>query len=462
MRKSVFLTIFLLVFAAVSLTYAHGWVDKEKDTINIEETVIFGDKVLAEGLSINSLTASDYHLFWNTSYVIGEKPLTATTFDFSQIQKQQDFYFADPVFDVSMPFSGRGMSSNAEIDLEEDSFAFIKEPLKDVASRTADGERHKEQVYLKDYYDYYPLEVTFYNISMTMEDYNKTSKLFSDYFKIPVLADHKVEIEIKKNRSGEIVEINLSTVGENGVYTEATSVNTKDGCYFSLSLRSYDWEVLDPGLPSDRLGIYYIPYKKVGNESIPAADKMKMVFPLDAAQTRIIMLKITEDHDKLLLLTKENQTYFLRVIDRKTMTELQKIELLALREDEIIYELYVEEDFLVPLLSDGRFVVLSKKTSGEYEKKFSGNLSTAKEMWEAYSNNVKMDYNGTDLALLIPQRAEGISSFYVSVYQPQGLAFYGKYDNSLDVALTQPVSENMGVIISPITFSLAWPNPPLK
>jgi len=467
MRKSIFLTVFLLLFSSTSLWVAHGWVDQEKDTVTIEEKVLQGDKGYARGLVVNSNTISDNHLIWDTSYTIGKKPLTATAFYFSQVEKQDGFdYIEAAVFDASMPFSGMGMSSSSEIDLEEDSFRLIREPLKAVASRTEPGQRHKEVIFLKDYFEYYPLEISFYNFPMSIETSNKVSKYFSERFKIPVRADHKVEIEIKKNRGGEIIEIKLSTVGENGVYPTVTSVSTGEGCYFAMSLRSYDGKVLDPELPPECAGIHFIPFETVSGqinsmfsgEINPRVEKMKRVFAVDPEEAKIVMLKVEEDQSNFLLVTKENQKCFLTVIDRKTMTPLQKIELFNVPQEDMFSDLCLEKGFLVPMLFDGSFVVLSPKENGNYEEKIRGNFSEAKEMWQDYAGDLVMTYNGKSLAALMPKHmnGNGSSSFYISVYESAGLVFSGKYENSLDKALLLPQNPENYSVNGRVTFTLDW------
>ncbi|NLM62086.1 MAG: hypothetical protein GX193_08435, partial [Clostridiales bacterium] len=68
MRKSIIIVIMLLVLSLSGVIIAHGMVDESKDAVVLDETVLYGDKSAAEGLSVNIRVHCNNRLFWDTTY----------------------------------------------------------------------------------------------------------------------------------------------------------------------------------------------------------------------------------------------------------------------------------------------------------------------------------------------------------------------------------------------------------
>lgn len=433
MRKSLVLTLLLLALAASSLGYAHGWVDQRKDAVIIDETVLYGDRSVADGIALGCRVQSDYRLFWDTRYTIGAAPQISTDFTFSQVEqlptsisRSSGVYFGT--------FGGYGSGSSGGLNMADE-----PAPNQDVASRTQPGEKHTETVYLKDYYDFYPIHVYFDRPSR-FADNADTQQLFADYFRIPVHPQDSVEITVEKDSAGNVRSLGVSSIQGNGIYIDTGSVVIEDLCFFTLSCSSSDGVLLDTSHIPGGYGIYRFPlHNQEGDDRTLTADELQTVFAIDAGRARVVTLQVTADNSKLLLVTIEGGRYLLTVIDAATMAQLQRLELLTVEGDTGLGSFYVYDDFVVPVLGDGRFALLTPTVDGRYEVQFTGDFGEIEELRYAFSRVASMDYNGERLAVAAFQDGrsdpQSFCSVYLAVYGDAGLAYAGEYRHSLDRSL---------------------------
>lgn len=436
MRKSLTLTLLLLILAAGSFGYIHASVDERKDAVTIDETVLYGDKSIAKGITLDFNIHSNYRLFWDTSYTVGDSPKLNTTFTFSQVQRQPER--PGPAFEIHLNGLHSGGSTSAgSLDMEAE---HIPLPIRDVATRTQPGKKHTEIVFVEDYYDFYPLAVEFERPSGFAINQD-TLNLFANYFKIPVHPKHQVDVTVEKDVAGNVYRTDLSIRGTE-VYTHATSVVTDSYCFFIFSCYTTDGELLDTSNIPGGYGIYRFPRHTESGVHILTADELETVFPLDAKRERAIALETSQDRTKLLLVTEEASAYMLTVIDAITMTELQKLRIMdADIEPGPWYprfgNLYIYEDFIVPV-SGSRFALLTSNAVGRYEVQFEASLGLdeVEGLKYIFSRGLTMDYNGEELAVAAFQdgyyRPRNYCSFYLAVYSDLGLAYAGHYQHSLD------------------------------
>ncbi len=436
MRKSAVLTILLLVLAAASLYSTHAWVGEGKTAVSIDETVVYGDKSAAEGISLDIRTHCDYRLFWGTRYTVGESPQTGTDFRFSQAEQRprRNIPYAGIYFDGT--FNGYGASSSGSLDIANETA-----PIQDVASRTSPGEDRTEIVHVKDYYRFYPIRVEF-DMPSRFAVNEETQQLFADYFRIPVYHEHEVEISIEKDSAGNVRRLGLSTAKGSGVLLETPSVVTDNGCFFTFSCRTDGGKLLDTSFIAGGYGIYHFPlHNQGGDDRILNVDELQMVYPIDAAGAEVIALQANADKSKLFLVTIESGSYLLTVIDAQTMTQLQMLELLPATGDSRLDRLYIQDEFVVPVLSDGRLMLLAADTEGDYQVQFGADFGSNQELRYVFSRDVSMDYDGKKLAVAAWQNGwfapENYCSFYLAVYDRTGLTYVGKYQHSLDRSLIE-------------------------
>ena len=460
MRKSLIITLLLLLLSLGGIYAAHAGVNINKDEVVLDETILYGDKVTAEGLVIDIDTHCNNHLFWNTVYELGIEPQINTDFRFSQKQEYQQHERIYYGVEFGISDSG-GFSASAGIDLDNDShfigsyFYSMKDLYKDVASRTGAGQTHRESLYFKDYYDFYPLVASLdlpdYHWDMRQEIGERDQaqddgsepfiQAIRDYFRIPVLDDHRLEVSIAKNDEGLITEIDTSPIGDSGVSLWTTSLVTDDACYFTFNNQAQNGELLDLSLIPDGYGLYRLPLTKAAEgekNSRISLEQMEMVYALDP-QVHITELKLTEDESKLLLMTREDEAYYLTTLNAVTAQELQKLKVIDCDEDVYLWSFYSDR-FIVGFVSDGRLTVIEATDSGEYRGVFTVDTPASDAIGMPRTSNAAMSWDGERLAVAEPQLEEDMNSgryekcgFNLSVYDESGLLYAGKYDSSLDI-----------------------------
>lgn len=426
----------LLGLAAVFLYSAHAWVDAEKAAVSIEETVIYGDKSAAQGLSLDIRTHCNYRLFWDTHFTLGESPTISTDFSFSQAEQRpsRNIPYAGIYFDGT--FNGHGASGSGTVGLDMTNETV---PVRDVASRTAPGENRTEVVRLSDYYQFYPIQVEFDRPSGFAVNAD-TQKLFADYFRIPVYPEHQVEISIEKDGAGEVRSLSLSTSKDSGVFLETPSAITDNGCFFTFSCRTAGGKLLDTSFITGGYGIYHFPLHNQGDDDrILDVDELQMVYPIDAEVAEAVELRTSADRSKLFLVTRESGSYMLTVIDVRTMVQLQKLAVLPAAEDSAFHSLHIYDDFVVPFRSDGRFALLALSADGAYEIHFAADFTRQPSGFFAADSS--MDFDGERLAVALFQepyyQPDRECNFFLAVFARDGLVYAGEYEHSLDRDLAE-------------------------
>jgi len=91
MRKAMILALLVLLLCLGGVYYAAATINQNRDQVVIEEEILYGDKACAEGLTALVHTTLDYHLFWDTTYVLGEVPVTQTEYRFSAKEESPDY-----------------------------------------------------------------------------------------------------------------------------------------------------------------------------------------------------------------------------------------------------------------------------------------------------------------------------------------------------------------------------------
>lgn len=450
MRKSLVTFILLLVLAGYALNHANCLVNGGKDAVVIDEIVLFGEKSAASGVEVNFTTHCDYHLFWDTRYVIGEDPVTDTSFTFSQrprLPQQAEFFHIY----LSNPFGDYGWEmSEGNRDLRSEK---LYPPVQDVASRTNPGEEHTEILYIKDYYDYYPLTVNFFVPPTGFGVDVETHRIFDDFFKIPVYPGDSVAITVEKDKAGNIRSVGYRPVKGGAGYEkyssdatymlsspetivgfETGSVMIDTRCFFTLSPQTPSGELLDTSLIPGGYGIYSFPLSidLGGNLVLKEAD-LQTVFSVDAERAKIAGLELNVDKTQILLVTIQDGMYVLTVIDVSTMKELQQIQIMPAAVAGSFWRMHVYDDFLVMQFGESSLALLEITETGEYFRKFIGDYGHTQELHHTFGGPLGMAYDGQRLAVGGVKDGLGYNcDFYVAVFDDSGLVFVGHYEHSQD------------------------------
>lgn len=463
MKKSTFLFVLLLILGVGGICYIHTTVNAQKDKVTLTETVLAGDPSAVEGVMVEVKTHYDNHLFWNTSYKAGSKPITETEYTFSA----QSLYEERPT-----EYRGICLESYMEygIDLTEDTseLSGLTVAYREIYDALEPGEEMSKIVYIKDYYDFYPIggyiELPGFRANFGGENTLSTVsglelyevEQLQEYFKIPVLKEQTREISIQKG-TGNSMGIGGSSTESDEYYMCTYNAVGKDACYFTFDTHSYEGKVMDMSYIPDGYGIYSLPYDtdETGDTSVDV-EQLSMVYPLDT-DVWILDFQINTEKDKLLLTTQENGILYFTVIGIENMETLQKLEIVELK-DTFIMQFANYEDFFAWTFADDRIALVSLDEAGEYQLEFVVETDLSHQMLYYGNTENAMDWNGEQLVVASFIMDEygyyDTCGFHISVFDKKGLAYCGQYTSSLDTAYGKRHSSRcMPVDYAPISVS---------
>jgi len=494
MKKSLVLLLMLIVLISGTAYYAQGKILKEKDQVQVTEKVLLGDKSVVDGVTVDAHFVYDYKLFWDTIYEIGEVPKVQTEYRFyPKSQVVADFSNAG-----SMSFVRSGtdvMTANYE---KEETYYGLQIAMKELYDNTPNGSENSTTIYLKDYmntYDFMPeLQLPFvsgeegllYN-EFTFPYYHSEDGLRSDialleesgrdneqlkklksyladvetfraFFKIPVVDTEVYKLAIEKDENGVVVgmgdshNMGGSATGEITI-PDAPEVENSDyfnfdvysafdngDCYFTFNPRTVRGELVDVSQIPGGYGIYHFTYDSKKGE-IDLSD-LKMIYPLNFEQN-IIEIRVDGSGENILLLTSERGHHYMQVIDRDTMTLVDKF---MVGDEVYYYSTWTYEDYIV--IATENLIVFELGEDGRYTQAFSvdrNNIEDKVSLLSEYlieipNYDTVFDWNGE--MLLIANRLiqnpdkqtiydDFDCKFYVAVVSEQGLLYYGEYETSL-------------------------------
>ena len=225
---------------------------------------------------------------------------------------------------------------------------------------------------------------------------------------------------------------------------------------------------MDTSLIPGGYGIYCLPYSMdystdPDGMAVPDPEGLAMVYPLDP-NAQLLDLTLSQDGERLLLQTKEEDRFVLTVIDLSTLDTLQRLEL-DWGEESWGYWLYPGDGFLVLLLSGDRIFVLDELESGCYEQVFTTPYPDFDEfgidLWWSTSTTV-MDYDYEEGRLAILWLLEDPDYYFNScdlmllVLDDGGTAYLGRYGSSLSVGALPDVYRSNCFPMDSDPLSIQW------
>lgn len=474
MKKAMLLAILLPVLALGGVLSALARIMPTEDQVVYTETLLWGDREEAVGITAQLDLTLGQHLLWESTYTVGGTPEARTEFTYSDELLQGDWDRDYTGVELRSQIGG-GMSASGLWEDPEDPSALtgFDRAMYELAQTVPAGEEGTALIRLQDYYDYYPLSLSlevegmhFYewDFEHALEDLEKKNlgpyyreeleeKLdlygaFADFFRLPVVDGHELEIHLTKNMSGQIRGWGYSShVGKDSYQLYSTSEVADDAIYFALNGMTGNGEKLDFSLVPGGYGLYRLPLIPAGEDhgARPVAEELAMVYPMDQGD-QVHWMQVTGDGELLLMITYEEEGFFLSVIRRSDMETLQRLRFQSGPDMAGISNIFWEEDFLLLDLYDSEgygedLVLFTRQEDGTFALTFTvcGDPEGAYglQFWES---TTAVDWNGEKLAVLISQETyrgwedqEAVCGFDLAVYDQTGLLYCGRYASSLDV-----------------------------
>lgn len=424
MKKSFVLFLAILVLGAIVVYFGQSNLLAEKDNVKITENILYGDKSVAEGVTLELHNHYETQVFWDTTYVIGEEPKTNTEYTFHQAKQNINFIEWDGniYFNDDMHSMGWDAENNP---LAPDGLEIAVQELKDSIGAS---EKKTKKVFYKDYMDYYGFSVSMqtpfesrsnvqrfhyeltekflkeelYHAQEREGKNNSYSKelvenirkrlewieTFQEFFKIPVLENEACMISMEKDENGNLIGWGMSGVnggmgtGEIDVpdfqdvdnydsFSFYTSYFVGEGnVYLTFNTHTYNQEVVDTSHIPGGYGIYHFPYDLEKEEIYP--EQLQMVYALDP---NLDVIDLTRDArgENLLLFTIEDTELYMSVIDIESMTLVDKFNISESRDDVWGIDYHVEEEDYMVIVTHGEkgdIIVFSIDENGSYKKEF--------------------------------------------------------------------------------------------
>lgn len=433
MKKLIALIFILVPLSFGVITAITVDINKNKDTVTYTEKTLYGDAYFANGAVIQTSSAYQNHLVWDSVYTIGEKSQTNFSFYYTHHYKSKNINVTPLFFDNTASFS-------LDLDMPASEQSGLSKIVREFYDSLKYGEEKSTTVKLSDYYEYYPLEINLHlqnlNLNISEDSFASGNSLYSvseqnekkiyedicSFFKIPVLENEYVDIYVSKHSTGT-TGIGFGYTDKNADHYSMNtySVYNENAIYFTISNLTENGATVDFSHVPGGYGIYVLPYDR----STVQTEKLALAYSLDESVT-VETMELQED--KLLLTLTEKGFSYLEIIDLSTMTQLQKIKLI----DDTPHVIYTEKDFVVYIF-DEKIAVLEEK-NGLYSMAFITDIfpMTVDSLFY-FRSSASLAFDGKRLIIADNDSTSYKCGFNVLVYTDEGLKYFGSYESSLDV-----------------------------
>ena len=455
---SIFIAAALLLSCGV-LAAGHCALYARRDAVSLEESTLLGDVSAAEGARVDIHTQLMNRLFWDTQYTAGMQPTIRT--HYTHYWNEQPVTWDWEGEALRADFTGAAGPTSWEWEEEEDQYGMQK-PYNDVASRCPAGaENYTERVYLRDYYEYFPIYVSTADIlpeggSYYLDGSKSVEMMMQDFlrsqFRFPVPEDLWWEISIGKDADGSVSSIGTGETNDD-YWTRfmTASVRTETGLFFTLSPdKRADGTAPDFSHCTVERGLYFLPitltpyegeqpdlvYITGNNKGIQLisldAEHFRTVCPIDA-DADWVSLYGSEDGNWIYLLTQQQEDCTLTVLCTDTGEVTSRVTLFTPEDPQTQYlsQTYLQEGYLISTLSDGQFALVTVDDAGQAEIALTGDFSPVQAK-ECYLDHPVFDYDGQRLAFGEFAQYFNGCSFFLGVVSSDGIDYLGKYFHNQD------------------------------
>lgn len=465
MRKNMIAVTAAVLCGVILLSFMATVIYSGREAVQITQTVSEGDGSAVEGLVIHTALEHENQMFWEMDYRPGQTPSLKTDFTFLQWEKEWEYEVTFSGLRIEHGLHNGGWGSMID-DLDRENAegldaAFLE--LYEEALLEKPGTEVKKTIYLKDYYDYYPVgfEWDYPSIPLASggylgltprentEAYNEIADVYGEFFKIPVLENEVLELHMTLREGGLI-----NNYGHGGAYSEDPDaydsfylytidpVLTADAGYFTIEKRTNNGQEVDTSQIPGGWGIYCQPYT-VGPDGNSVIDptQVYMAYPL-SRDVRVLSMHLSPDEKDILLHTWEKDAYYLTVIETGSMKTKQRL-LVTTYGEGIGWSIYAAKDnFMTVTIGWDQIAVLERQPNGTYLHRFTVDLEEDLRLYGAgYRGTPDFAFDGIRLAMTDHKtenrRYSTLLDHYVAVFTAEGMQYYGEYQSSFSPAFPE-------------------------
>lgn len=424
MKTRFALSCILLAAALLGLSVLQIRLRGTADDVALTETPITGDPTAAHGIAVTLRATMDSHLYWDVRHTFGGSTQTESRFTGQDPSRSS---LQGPWFDLSV-VTDVGASSTGDLDLEEQCTQYMLRPALALAAETPAGETRTKVYHLADFYENYLItcDITLpsrnNNIRRLFASEEEQSAL-SDWLRIPVLPQHQVEVTVTRDASGNVTDVQSTTLEDSGFYFNALSAYTEGGYYFTFGCHTAQGTAIDTSLLPDGYGIFVCPLTGSGLD-VRSADPdhpIRLAVPL-ADDIQVLDLQADPDETALFLLADTPDGRMLTVYDLPAMTVRQQLTIPQASDYDC--DMLVQRGNILLSFYDQHLLLLTADADGCYQKALEGSYDAILNGQCLYRWNVlEYAYGDGRLAIVYTDDYYNTCDFYLLIFDPTGLAY---------------------------------------
>ena len=408
------------------------------DHVTVTAETLSGTPSAAEGLELSLPVYCQSATLWDLTVPAARPEDTRTDFSFSPFGLRNAdltlFSFFNP-YPMRRSISVEPDPLRIEIPTRafsvpnvNSSYQWI-EAVQMVADETPIGETHTRQLHLAEVYDSWPMEVYLDGNGIWFDPVGQS---FEDYFSIPIPQDYIVTITITKNEQGQVTSVEC----DDGYPLDCTCnyIQLRDAILFTFTIQYHNYDANTHNLADGSAipggwGVYRLTTNEDKTEG-----KLETLFSLPQGS---MVHRFWAKDDAIFLLTSEDQQLRLRQFS-PDMELLDTIDLLPTEGTNSFYAMWEGDGYFVPIVKpegpgEYRFAVVAQ-SGGDWEPDFSGSCALQQDAVQLFFNAERVlgvDYADGRLAICSTTSDAPIPSFWLAIYDQDGLAYLGRYTTSL-------------------------------
>ncbi len=460
MKKILIASAAIMLISAALFAYSAASFKSESEKISYELTTLYGDALELDGVKINYKSELNSGMLWESNIEFDGGEIKADVhnknsfFGREEYSGQRYFYLESDGDNILMSIASRYPESSA---------------AKQYRLFEA-GETGELELNLKDYFDYYPIDIivktpdsnatfgweTGSFIEMldselpdeserTLEGFRKMKLRESDYliykiyelYRIPIEKDYIIRLKSIKDKYN-----NVDLEFEQDLNMYAEYISGKDRDYFWLNIYDGNGTAAGSEAMQKIRGIYSIDIKDGEYD----ADSIKLIYGVGSGET-IMSPDLSSDCSEFRAITEENGVFHVLILDAETgeVKQKERIALTDKESSEANIKLFSKnavigendsDEFIGINISDERISVLVRDEEGRYERKIDALISPKFDI-DAFrlflTHTYSYSYKDGRLGIATDTYGnlyEG-GTRYIGIYDNKGLRYFGAITCSL-------------------------------